>query len=170
MARLGGHAAADTRCGRCCALPSFSTEPFVAGPPLAQGAKAAKRFFKRLLRELQYEPGIIVTDKLKTCDVAHRHLLPKVKHPRSRYLNSRAENSHRPTRRRERQMQGFSKPRPGLSFRSCFHLRPFPHAGIDFPVRHTTRSAPEPSIHGSRTRAPNQLHDRWDMLGPAFFC
>jgi putative transposase len=28
--------------------------------------KAGKRFFKRLLRKLQYEPRVIVTDKLKS--------------------------------------------------------------------------------------------------------
>src|ERR1700753_1910224 len=56
--------------------------------------KAAKRFFKRCLRGLHYEPRVIVTDKLKSYDVAHRHLLPKVEHRRSRYLNNCAENSH----------------------------------------------------------------------------
>jgi len=71
-------------------------------------AKAAKRFFKRLLKGLQYEPRVIVTDKLKSYGVAQREVLPKVEHRQSRYLNNRAENSHRPTRRRERQMQPFT--------------------------------------------------------------
>jgi putative transposase len=70
-------------------------------------AKAAKRFFRRLLTGLQYVPRVIVTDKLRSYGVAQRHLLPGVKHRQSRYLNNRAENSHRPTRRRERQMQRF---------------------------------------------------------------
>jgi putative transposase len=52
-------------------------------------------------------PRVIVTDKLRSYGVAKRHLLPGVKHRQSRYLNNRAENSHRPTRRRERQMQRF---------------------------------------------------------------
>ncbi len=68
-------------------------------------AQAAKRFFKRLLTSLQYEPRVIVTDKLRSYGVAQRQLLPDVEHRQSRYLNNRAENSHRPTRRRERQMQ-----------------------------------------------------------------
>jgi transposase-like protein len=34
-------------------------------------------------------------------------LLPRIEHRQSRYLNNRAENSHQPTRRRERQMQRF---------------------------------------------------------------
>jgi len=53
---------------------------------------------------------VIVTDKLRSYGVAHRKLLPKVEHRQSRYLNNRAENSHRPTRRRERQMQRFKSP------------------------------------------------------------
>ena len=68
---------------------------------------AAKRFFKRLLKGLQYVPRVIVTDKLRSYGVAQRQLLPGVEHRQSRYLNNRAENSHRPTRRRERQMQRF---------------------------------------------------------------
>jgi len=73
-------------------------------------AKAAKRLFKRLLKGLQYAPRVIITDKLRSYGVAQRHLLPDVEHRQSRYLNNRAENSHRPTRRRERQMQRFKSP------------------------------------------------------------
>ncbi len=72
-----------------------------------RNAKAAKRFFKKLLKGLQYVPRVIVTDKLKSYGVAKRELLPGVEHRQNRYLNNRAENSHRPTRRRERQMQRF---------------------------------------------------------------
>jgi putative transposase len=35
-------------------------------------------------------------------------------------VNNRAENSHQPTRRRERQMQGFRDPRRTQRFLSCF--------------------------------------------------
>jgi putative transposase len=67
---------------------------------------AAKRFFKRLLIGLNYLPRVLITDKLKSYEV-----LPDVEHRESRYLNNRAENSHRPTRRRERQMQRFKSMR-----------------------------------------------------------
>jgi len=70
-------------------------------------AEAAKRFFKRLLKGLRYVPRVLVTDKLPSYGAAQRELLPDVEHRQSRYLNHRAENSHRPTRRRERQMQRF---------------------------------------------------------------
>ena len=69
--------------------------------------EAARRFFRRLLVGLHYEPRVIVTDKLRSYGVARRKLLPNVEHRQSRYLNNRAENSHRPTRKRERHMQRF---------------------------------------------------------------
>jgi putative transposase len=37
---------------------------------------AAKRFFRRLLKGLQYVPRVIVTDKLRSYGGAHRQLLP----------------------------------------------------------------------------------------------
>lgn len=95
-------------------------------------AQAAKRFFKRLLKGLQYEPRVIVTDKLRSYGVAQRQLLPGVEHRQSRYLNNRAENSHRPTRRRERQMQRFKSSRQAQDFLSAHsfiygHFRPQRH-------------------------------------------
>jgi hypothetical protein len=77
---------------------------------LVQGrrsARAAKRFFTKLLKGLRYVPRVLVTDKLKSYAAAKRQILPGVEHRQSRYLNNRAENSHQPTRRRERQMQRF---------------------------------------------------------------
>ena len=82
-------------------------------------AKAAKRFFRRLLKGLDYVPRVIVTDKLRSYGVAKRHLFPDVEHRQSRYLNNRAENSHRPTRRRERQMQRCKSPEQAQDFLSA---------------------------------------------------
>jgi hypothetical protein len=39
-------------------------------------AKATKRFFKRLLKGLQFVPRVIVTDKLKSSGAAKREVLP----------------------------------------------------------------------------------------------
>jgi transposase-like protein len=90
-------------------------------------ARAATRFFRRLLKGLQYVPRVIVTDKLRSYGVAQRQLLPKVEHRQSRYLNNRAENSHRPTRRRERQMQRFKSrgQAQGFLLRALLYLRAF---------------------------------------------
>ena len=69
--------------------------------------KAAKRFFKRLLKAHRYEPRKIVTDKLRSYGVAHRELIPDSIHDTSQYANNRAELSHQPTRVRERGMRRF---------------------------------------------------------------
>jgi putative transposase len=94
--------------------------------------QAAKRFFKQLLTALHYEPRVIVTDKLRSYGVAQRQMLPGVEHRQSRYLNNRAENSHRPTRRREWQLQGFTSFRHAQDLLSAHsfiygHFRPCRH-------------------------------------------
>ena len=58
-----------------------------------RNAKAAQRFFRKLLKGLQYVPRVIVTDKLKSYAAAKRKILPGVEHRQSRYLNNRAEVS-----------------------------------------------------------------------------
>jgi putative transposase len=84
-----------------------------------RNATAAKRFFKRLLVGLKYKPRKIITDGLRSYGVARREVLPDVRHQSSCYLNNRAENSHRPTRRRERQMQRFMSPEQAQRFLSA---------------------------------------------------
>ncbi len=69
--------------------------------------KAAKRFFRRLLKTHRIEPRKIVTDKLRSYGVAHRELIPEAIHDTSQYANNRAELSHQPTRIRERGMRRF---------------------------------------------------------------
>ena len=68
---------------------------------------AAKRFFKRLLRNNGSEPRKIVTDKLRSYGVAHRELIPETIHSTRQYENNRAEQSHELTRVRERGMRRF---------------------------------------------------------------
>ena len=70
-------------------------------------SKAAKRFFKRLLKTHRDEPRKIVTDKLRSYGVAHRELIPDTIHDTSQFANNRAELSHQPTRVRERGMRRF---------------------------------------------------------------
>jgi putative transposase len=107
-------------------------------------AEAVKRFFKRLLKGLDYVPRVIATDKPRSYGVAQRQLLPGVKHRQSRYLNNRAENSHRPTRRRERQMQRFKSSRQAQHFLSAHafiygHFHPRRHQ-LTAPTYRRTRS------------------------------
>jgi putative transposase len=62
--------------------------------------KAAKKFFRKLLKGLTYVPRVSSTEKLKSYGAAKREILPGVEHRQSRYLKNRCENSYRPTRKR----------------------------------------------------------------------
>jgi putative transposase len=93
---------------------------------------AAKKFFRKLLKELTYVPRVIITDKLKSYGAAIRDMLSSVEHRQHRYLNNRAENSHQPTRQQERRMQGFKSPGHAQRFLSAYgpiaqHFRPRRH-------------------------------------------
>jgi putative transposase len=69
--------------------------------------KAAKRFFRKLLKGLQYVPRVIIPDKRRRYGAAKREILPGVEHRQHKGLNNRAENSHQPTRLREKKMRRF---------------------------------------------------------------
>ena len=95
-------------------------------------AKAATRFFRKLLTGLEYVPRVLVTDKLASYGVARHRLMTGVEHRRSKYLNNRAENSHQPTRQRERAMKRFTSAGHAQRFLSAFsgispHFRPRRH-------------------------------------------
>jgi len=81
---------------------------------------AAKRFFKRLLRNNKGEPRKIVTDKLRSYGVAHRELIPEAIHSTKQYENNRAEQSHEATRVREKVMRRFKSVRQAQRF-LCAH-------------------------------------------------
>jgi putative transposase len=70
-------------------------------------SKAAKRFFKRILKKSRNKLRKIVTYKLGSYGVAQRELVPDAIHDTSQYANNRAELSHQPTRVRERVMRRF---------------------------------------------------------------
>jgi putative transposase len=72
---------------------------------LVQGRRdqaAAERFLRQVLRSCEYEPRVVITDKLARSAPAIRRVLPRSEHRRHKRLNNRAENSHLPTRKRER--------------------------------------------------------------------
>jgi putative transposase len=94
--------------------------------------QAATRFFRKLLTALEYVPRVLVTDKLGSYQAARRRVLRSVEHRQSKYLNNRAENSHQPTRARERAMKKFTSARHAQRFLSAFsgispHFRPGRH-------------------------------------------
>jgi putative transposase len=69
--------------------------------------KAAKRFFRKVLRSQAHVPIEITTDKLRSYAAAKREVMASVPHCQDQYANNRAEVSHEPTREQERQMRGF---------------------------------------------------------------
>ncbi|MFJ1673106.1 IS6 family transposase [Streptomyces bottropensis] len=93
---------------------------------------AARRFFRRLMKKTGAALRVIVTDKLRSYGAAHREVMPSVEHRQSKYLNNRAENSHQPTRQRERAMKGFRSVGRAQRLLSAFsgispHFRPRRH-------------------------------------------
>jgi putative transposase len=92
--------------------------------------KAAKRLLRKLLKRQTRPPRVMITDKLASYPAAKKELMPGVEHRRHKGLNNRAENSHQPTRRRERQMKRFKSAGQAQRFLSAhdqinnlFHLR-----------------------------------------------
>ncbi|MEU0217982.1 IS6 family transposase [Streptomyces sp. NPDC006265] len=93
---------------------------------------AARRFLRRLMKNAGAVPRVIVTDKLRSYGAAHREVMPSVEHRSHKGLNNRAENSHQPTRQRERAMKGFRGVGAAQRFLSAFsgispHFRPRRH-------------------------------------------
>jgi putative transposase len=80
---------------------------------------AAERLLRKLLKKQMRPPRVVITDKLASYQAAKRDLLPGVEHRQHKGLNNRAENSHQPTRRRERVMKRFKSPRQMQRFLSA---------------------------------------------------
>jgi putative transposase len=92
--------------------------------------RAAKRLLRKLLKRPCRSPRVMITGKLASYSAAKQELMPAVEHRRHKGLNNRAENSHQPTRRRERQMKRFKSARQAQRFLSAhdqisnlFHFR-----------------------------------------------
>ncbi|GAA2564499.1 hypothetical protein GCM10010398_61690 [Streptomyces fimbriatus] len=160
---------------------------------LLQGRRdtaAARRFSRRLLKRTRSVPRVIVTDKLRSCGAAHREVMPSAKHRPHKGLNNRAENSHQPTRRRERTARGFRSVGGAQRFLASFsgispHFRPrrhrtttleyraettvrFPSPGSGHrrrrPARRGLRTEPEPGPTASGT--PSGTHTLHDVTAP----
>jgi putative transposase len=92
--------------------------------------QAAKRLLRKLLKRQCRSPRVMITDKLASYGAAKKEIMPGVEHRQHKGLNNRAENSHQPTRRRERQMKRFKSAEQAQRFLSAhdqinnlFHLR-----------------------------------------------
>ena len=92
--------------------------------------QAAKRLLRKLMKRQCRPPRVMITDKRASYGAAKREVMPSVEHRKHKGLNNRAENSHQPTRQRERQMKRFKSAGQAQRFLSAhdginnlFHLR-----------------------------------------------
>ena len=81
--------------------------------------RVGKRLLRKLLKRQCRAPRVMITDNLPSYGAAKREVMPSVKHRRHKGLDNRAENSHQPTRRRERQMKRFKSARRAQRFLSA---------------------------------------------------
>jgi putative transposase len=83
-----------------------------------RNAKAAAKLMKKLLKRRGFTPTRIVTDKLRSYRSAFRRLGLTAVHGQGLRANNRAENSHKPVRRREHKQQRFKSPGSAQRFLS----------------------------------------------------
>jgi putative transposase len=98
---------------------------------------AALNLMRKLLKKYAFAPVRWVTDDLRSYGAAARDSGVEHLHDHRRLKNNRAENSHQPTRRRERKMQRFKRARSAQKFLST-------HAAVynTFDVQRHLVSAP----------------------------
>lgn len=101
--------------------------------------RAAKRLLCKLMKRQCRAPRVMITDKLASYGAAKRKVMPFVEHRKHKGLNNRAENSHQPTRRRERQMKRFKSAGQAQRFLSAhdvisnlFLLRPHRIPAVEY--------------------------------------
>jgi putative transposase len=88
----------------------------------------AVKLMRKLLKKQGFAPDVLVTDKLRSYGAARSEIGLSARHEQGLRKNNRAENSHQPTRRRERKMQRFkspgsAQPLPVPSCRRSQHLQ-----------------------------------------------
>jgi len=82
--------------------------------------EATEAFLQRLVEGYPDAPRVAVTDKLGSDGPALTTAFPRTEHRTHKGLNNRVENSHQPTRQRERAMRRFTSPEQAQRF-----LEPF---------------------------------------------
>ena len=79
---------------------------------------AAMKLMRKLLKKQGFAPDVLVTDKLRSYGAAKAEIGLSTRHEQGVRKNNRPENSHQPTRRRERKMQRFISTVSGLLTRN----------------------------------------------------
>jgi putative transposase len=108
--------------------------------------QATTRLLRKLMKWQCRTPRVMITDKLASYGAAKRLVMPSVEHRKHKGLNNRAENSHQPTRRRERQMKRFKSPGQAQRFLSA-------HDGINNLFHLHRHNIPATQYRATRTQA-----------------
>lgn len=77
---------------------------------------AAAKFLRKAIKRMAVVSKIIVSDKWRPNAAAVRDVIPDAEHLKGKRRNNRAENSHQPTRRRERKQQRFKSAKSAQKF------------------------------------------------------
>jgi putative transposase len=114
---------------------------------------AARRLMRKLLRKHGRAPRVLITDKLRSYAAANKDLGLSVEHRQHKGLNNRAENSHQPTREREKVMR---------RFKSARHLQRFAsvHAQVNNLFMHCRYNANAPQ----KRQARKQAFEAWETV------
>ena len=100
--------------------------------------------------------------------LAKREMPPGVEHRQHSYLNNRAENSHQPTRQRERRMGRFKSPGHAQRLLSAYgpiasHFRPRRHR-LPAPEYRQPDGATIPYIVGDHGYGPRCVSEEWSVI------
>ena len=90
---------------------------------------AAVKLMRKLLKKQGFAPDVLVTDRLRSYRAAKSEIGLSARHDQGLRANNRAENSHQPTRRRERKMQRFKSPGSAQRFLSIHAVIQNTHMG-----------------------------------------
>jgi putative transposase len=115
--------------------------------------KPPNAFFRKILKGLQYVSRVIITDRLRSYAAAKREIMPGVEHRQHKGINNRAENSHQPTRLREKKMRRFKSAKHAQRFLSAFG----PISGHFQPRRHHLRAGEYRTILQDRFQQWNEV-------------
>ena len=141
------------------AEPLLPRRPLIPAPAAPESLKdrGPVRFQMRQRPSLRLHSAVRQYDKLASYVPAIKRAVSNADHRRHKRLNNRAENSHRPVRKRERAMQRFKSPEQAQRFLEtfsavCNHFRPRRHGLSAGCYRRTMRERNVPSSIAPRRR------------------
>jgi putative transposase len=121
--------------------------------------KAARKFLRKLLKKQGYVPRTLVTDQLKSYGAAKKEVLPSVQHRCGKRKSNRAQNSHQPTRERERKRPKFKSAGQAQRFLSAH--------GVIYSFLHPGRHRMQAQNYRELLRRQFAAWDTWTGVGAA---